>query len=206
MTPIAVVSVSRRILFVLGLSLAAGTTVVLASETGFSHGLSAHDQDAAGLKKLEPAQRAELDRLIERELALAREGNVRAFAGSFSRRRSDAERAAAGLGLLTPMEIALIDAHVAQRLARPVFMAWSPRARRTAEAETVSAKPEIHGSVSIFYGTGGGASYRGASMDMTYHDPARNLTVTVGVSRIDGKGPRSPYERPAPIAGAPAQP
>lgn len=168
-------------------------TAVSASDATLIAGLSTSDHEAAGLQKLEPAQLAELYRQIELELTLAREGNVRAFAGSFSRRRNDADRAASGLGLLTPVEIALIDAHVAQRMARPVFATWSPRARTQAEVETVSNKPEIHGSISLFYGAGGGSSYRGASTTMTYDDPARNLSISVTYSRVSGSGYRDRY-------------
>lgn len=161
--------------------------------TTFSDSLSTAERGAAGLQKLESEQLAALDRQVERELTLAREGNVRAFAGSFSKRRNEPDRAAAGLGLLTPVEVALIDAHVAHRLANPAFAVWPTRTRADGEAETVSRRPEIHGSFSLFYGTGGGASYRGGAVTMTYEDPARNLSVSVTYSEVHGKGPTGRY-------------
>ncbi len=179
-----------RALALTGLLWAAVATVRAAE---FSESLSTSDQTAAGLNKLEPEQLARLNEQIEKELTLAREGNVRGFAGSFSRRRNDEERALSGLNLLTPVEQALVDAHVAQRMSRPAFMTWNPRSRSDGQVETVSQRPEIHGSVSLFYGAGGGTSYRGGAMTMTYDDPARNLSVSVTYSEVHGKGSGGRY-------------
>ncbi len=180
-------------LAVLRLSWVAVVVTASAWATSFTDTLSATERDAAGLQKLEPEQLAALNEHIERELTLARDGNVRAFAGSFSRRRNDDDRARSGLNLLTPVEIALIDAHVAQRMARPSFVSWPARKRADGEAETVSNRPEIHGSVSLFYGTGGGGSYRGGAMTMTYDDPARNLSISVTYSEVHGNGGSGRY-------------
>jgi hypothetical protein len=173
--------------------LLAGLAPAVLPAASFSETLSAGERTAAGLDKLEPAQLEALDALVDKELTLAREGNVRGFAGSFSRRRSDDDKARAGLGLLTPVEMALIDAHVAHRMARPAFTTWPARKRQDGEAETVSSRPEIHGSVSLFYGTGRGGSYRGGAMTMTYDDPARNLSVSVTYSTVHGSGSSGRY-------------
>jgi hypothetical protein len=180
----------------LGVLRMAGLVMVVTASawaSSFTDTLSTTEREAAGLQKLEPEQLVALNEHIERELTLAREGNVRAFAGSFSRRRTDDDRARSGLNLLTPVEIALIDAHVAHRMARPSFVSWPARKRTDGEAETVSNRPEIHGSVSLFYGTGKGGSYRGGAMTMTYDDPARNLSISVTYSQIHGKGDSGRY-------------
>jgi hypothetical protein len=91
----------------------------------YTDGLAPEAQIAAGLRRVSPAQLSALNEQIGRELALARAGDVRGFAGTFSGRRTAAERAAAGLDLLTDAERGRIDALVVTLLASPPATAGS---------------------------------------------------------------------------------
>eukprot|EP01034_Spumella_vulgaris_P008328 gene8328-10602_t len=63
----------------------------------FTAKLDPADQTAAGLAKLSPAQLAALDTQIAREITVARQGDVIAFARSFMARRTGDQLTAAGL-------------------------------------------------------------------------------------------------------------
>jgi hypothetical protein len=151
----------------------------------YTDGLAPEAQIAAGLRRVSPAQLSALNDLIGRELALARAGDVRGFAGTFSGRRTAAERAAAGLDLLTEAERGRIDALVVTLLASPPATFWpsqtaSPRDRGV---EPVRERPRIHGSVTAMYGWGsGGYSTYGGSLSTHYYDPVRKFSAAVEIS------------------------
>lgn len=154
----------------------------------------------AGLGKLTAAQRDELDRLIQRELTLAREGDVRGFAGTFSTRRTAAERAAAGLEGLEPAELAKLDLMVARLLETPAPTTWPVRLPRSssvanAEVQPVGDRLKVHGHVSATYGWGGGGSFYGGSLGTSVYDPVTGTSLYLGLSDYRGDGLRryGPY-------------
>ena len=115
----------------------------------FSAQLDATDHAAAGLTKLSAEQRAALDAQIERELTVARQGNVVAFSRSFLQRRTSDQVAAAGLATLSPEERATLDRFVARAVAqRPAVLVPTLAARaKTSDdtvIETVTYKPQLH--------------------------------------------------------------
>jgi hypothetical protein len=179
----------RRLALALGV-LVAGLRA--ADETGFTAGLSPADQTAAGLTALTPAQRAALDMQIAREIAVARQGDVVAFSRSFLQRRTSDQLAAAGLSALTPAERTALDALVARAVARRptiVVKTLAAKAKEEEAVETVTYKPQLHGEVSLTFGTaGGGRNFYGGSFTTVYDDPARKFSVAFTYAEYHGKG------------------
>ena len=158
---------------------------------GFLTGLTTEERGAVGLEKLSVEQQAALDALVVKEVRLAREGDVRGFAGTFTSRRSETERVAAGLGMLTTSEKYQLDRQVSRSLATlppgaPVAIARAPR-----ESELV-VKPfkwETHGFVQLEYGFGsGGRDYRAATLAVTQENPRTGTAFTFAYSVIEGDG------------------
>lgn len=177
----------------------------------FSAQLDSADLTAAGLDKLSAAQRSALDTQVERELAVARQGDVIAFSRSFLQRRTADQTAAAGLAALTPAERTVLDAFVARTVARrpavivPTLTAQAKTADDTV-IETVTYKPQLHGEVTLTVGTAGrGRNFYGGSFTTVYDDPQRNFSVAFTYAEYHGKGllffddcdrpGRSPYLR-----------
>jgi hypothetical protein len=160
----------------------------------FSAQLDATDHAAAGLTKLSAEQRAALDSQIERELTVARQGNVVAFSRSFLQRRTSDQVAAAGLATLSPEERATLDRFVARAVAqRPAVLVPTLAARaKTADdtvIETVTYKPQLHGEVTLTVGTAGsGRTFYGGSFTTVYEDPQRNFSVAFTYAEYHGKG------------------
>ena len=151
----------------------------------YTDGLAPEAQIAAGIRRVSPAQLSALNEQIGRELALARAGDVRGFAGTFSGRRTAAERAASGLYLLTDTERGRIDALVVTLLASPPATFWPSQAAspRDRGLEPVSERPRIHGSVTAMYGWGsGGSSTYGGSLSTHFYDPVRKFSAAVEIS------------------------
>ena len=150
------------------------------------------DRLAAGLPKLAAGEQSALDALVARELTAARQGGVRAFGGTFVSRRTEPERASAGLDHLTPEEQAKLNELVATALAsRPNALAFLPAHPRILAGEDCNPKAaslQLHGEVSLFYGWGGGGSFKGGSLITTVADPKHNFALTIGYSQISGKG------------------
>ncbi len=175
--------VFRRLLGVAGLLVV--VTLGHAAGLRYTDGLAPEAQVAAGLGRISPVQLATLNEQIGRELALARAGDVRGFAGTFSGRRTPAERAAAGLDTLTEAERGRIDALVTTLLASPPATFWPSQAAspRDRGVEPVSERPRIHGSVTAMYGWGsGGYSTYGGSLSTHYYDPVRKFSAAVEIS------------------------
>ena len=170
-----------------------------AAEPRLSEGLSPRERSMAGITRLTAAQVGALDALAGRDVALAHEGGVTAFASSFTSRRTPRERAAAGIDALTEGERSVLDSLVARAIAygpSPMApFAYSPPARPV-PAEIPAPpppRPEAHGDLSATVGGGHGSSFYGASFDLFVTDPSGRFTLGVGVSQFRAKGLIGPY-------------
>lgn len=163
-------------------------TASFAADGGFIATLSDQEQAEAGLVRLTAEQQLKLNTLVGREVSLARQGGVSAFAGTFFSRRKPEERTAAGLDALTPKEIEKLNALVAAAIAaKPVPVTT---ARRLREAQLKEQRRfETHGQVTFVYGRGGGGrDLVGGSIYTELYDRESGVSVGVGVSRYDGTG------------------
>lgn len=176
--------VARLVLFAF---LAALAPSMQAAEGGFVATLSSEARTSAGLTELSAGERTALDRLVAQDVASAREQNIGEFSSSFVSRLTEEERAAAGLDRLTPAQLTRLNEFVASALAaRP-----KPKERRRLKDSEVLAaarKPEIHGSLTLAYGWGGGGTFRAESLWLDYYDPENHFGLGVGLSNIDGDG------------------
>ena len=155
---------------------------------GFVATLSADQQAAAGLPALSLAERAALDQLVTVELAQVRQRTPDGFTGTFVSRRTEAELKAAGLDRLTPAELSKLNELVAATLAIHPKPKERPRIKDD-DVLNPEKKPEIHGSVSLTFGSGGrGRNVWGSSLWLDYFDPASGLGLSVGLSNFSGKG------------------
>jgi hypothetical protein len=154
---------------------------------GFSATLSPTEKSSLGLDALSVEERALLDQLVAEDLALARRENPAALAGTFASRLDEAARKQAGLDRLTPAQLAALNERVAAAVAnRP-----APRERpRLKQADVLAAKKrgEIHGSVTLAYGWGGGREVRAGSLWLDYYDPENRFGLGVGITTVNGDG------------------
>ncbi len=189
MPPLARIFPPSLLVFALLISPArAGTSALFTAQ------LDATDHAAAGLTKLSADQRAALDAQIERELTVARQGDVVAFSRSFLQRRTSDQTAAAGLAALNPAERATLDRFVARAVAQrpavivPTLATGAKKADDTV-IETVTYKPQLHGEVTLTVGTAGsGRTFYGGSFTTVYDDPQRNFSVGFTYAEYHGKG------------------
>lgn len=179
---------------VLAAGLAFSSTLPAAGPDPFIAKLSSETQAEAGLTLLSTDQQKEVDRLIHRELELARQGNVRAFAGTFISRRSPAELEQTSLKQLTPAQQDQLNRLVSDALANRADTApaytYSPK-RDGEEPLAVAMKRKliVHGGMSFTAGWGSnGSNFQGASAYSTFTDPQSKTSLTVGVSSYRGKG------------------
>jgi hypothetical protein len=174
--------------------LLAGTLLCRAAGGGFISTLGAAEQESAGLTRLTADEQVALNALVAREVTLARQGGVSAFAGTFTSRRKAGEKAAAGLDLLSAAETAVLDRLVAAAIAavpEPVTTAQ----RRRAEEFARQKRFETHGEVSLVYGRGpGGRDLMGGSVYAETYDRDTGVSLGVGVSRYEGSGLGWPCE------------
>jgi hypothetical protein len=143
----------------------------------------------AGMEKLSPAQRSSLEQQIEKEIALARSGNVTSFSTSFTARRTLDQKASAGLDQLSVSELADIDAHIERTLAvSPQY--YHTRTKITpVSIETEAAKAKISHQVSMTYGTDGhGNNFYGGEVATAWESPSRKTVIAVTLSRYKGDG------------------
>ena len=164
-----------------------------AEDPGFTAKLSATDQAATGLAKLSTEQATALDAQIARELTVARQGDVVAFSRSFMQRRSADQLTAAGLSTLSAAERNQLDRVVALAVAqRPALVVPTLSAKAKADddaVETITYKPQLHGEVTLTYGTaGGGRNFYGGSFTTVYDDPQRKFSVAFTYAEYHGKG------------------
>lgn len=176
-----------RFLLCLGLALAGVLSRAADSTGGFLVTLSLEQQAAAGLTRLNAEEQTALNTLVARELMLARQGNVRGFAGTFISRRKPAEMTQAGLDRLTPEEQARLNAYVATALASaPMRPEPKPLTKKDV---TSGSRLQVHGRVSFAYGWGsGGRSFRGGSVYTDIYDPETGLSLGIGLSATSGNG------------------
>jgi hypothetical protein len=184
---------------VAGLALLAGARAFAADATlvsnGFTRTLSAGERAAIGAGQLSPAQLARLDGLVDRDIRLARDGEVGGFASTFTQRLTARERSAVGVDRLTAAQVARLDALVARAIATPpppeAEFAWQPRPAAPASAAVVPTKPpglEVHGDVSLTVGGGSGGSFYGTALDLLLTDPNGKYTIALGFSTWHGSG------------------
>lgn len=156
---------------------------------------------ACGLTRLSADQVACVDAIVDRELRLAKQGRTKAFAKSFTTRRTDSENAATGLAALTPAERQALDDLVAARLAALSDPAPSGKARAGTGTppDSIAFAPrklEVHGTASVWVGSNfrGGSMY-GGSLVTTLSDPSGKWALTLGYAHSRGSGmyPYSPY-------------
>jgi hypothetical protein len=175
-------------LFAALLSLA---TAVFAAEGngGFTATLSSDEQTAAGLTRLSADEQTTLNTLVAREVSLARQGNVKAFAGTFSSRRKPAERAMAGLDRLSPTELEQLDRLVATAIAAGPAPVALPRPLKPNDVAARKDRLEIHGEVTLAYGWGsGGRDMRAGSLYTEIYDKETGVTLGLGYSQFSGDG------------------
>ncbi len=156
---------------------------------GFTATLSTDEQTAAGLTRLSADEQTTLNTLVAREVSLARQGNVKAFAGTFSSRRKPAERTMAGLDRLTPAELEQLDRLVATAIAAGPAPAMLPRRLKSSDVAARENRLEIHGEVTLAYGWGsGGRDMRAGSLYTEIYDKQTGVTLGLGYSQFSGDG------------------
>ena len=175
----------------LGLLLAASLLVLTPAALaagGFIATLTAAQQSAAGLPRLSAAEQSALNTLVAREVSLARPGNVKAFAGTFTSRRRPEERAATGLDRLSAAELEQLDQLVANAIAAGPVLPTPPQRLKPQDVARKD-RLEIHGEVTLAYGWGsGGREMRAGSLYTTIHDRDTGTTVALGLSQASGDG------------------
>jgi len=135
---------------------------------GFLAKLTPTEIAAAGLGKLSEAQLTALTAQVMKEVKLARQGDVLGFAGTFISRRTEEERVAAGLGVLTTGEKYQLDRLVSRALAsrepQPPMLITRPPSDAELFLKTKSDW-ETHGFVQLEYGFGSGdREYKAATL------------------------------------------
>jgi hypothetical protein len=180
-------SKSFSLLTVLFLGLAVLAPRALAADGGFTATLSAEQQTAAGLTRLSADEQTALNTLVAREVTLARQGGVKAFAGTFLSRRKPAELTAAGLDRLTPAEQDKLNETVAVAIAAGPANS-EPREWKKSELASDKPRVQVHGGVSLTYGWGGGGSYRAGSVYTDIYDPETGVALSLGLSEASGSG------------------
>lgn len=169
---------------------------------------------ATGVHELTALERANLDNLINYEIASARAGNVNGFAGSFSSRRSTAELDATGIDRLSDEQRERLDEHIAGFIADTPTIPYLTRAERGRyrgagtrtpdEGDMVSRPPllDVHGSVSVTVGGSSEGSFYGGSMTTVISDPKGRFSAAITVGTMRGALPYydryDRYERSGP--------
>ena len=168
-------------------SLLALTVALRATEGGFAATLSVDQQTAAGFTVLSPVELLTLDQLVAGELASVRRAGANELAGSFVSRRTDAELKATGLDRLSFEQLVKLNEFVAAALAAHPRPKERPRLKES-DVLAAARQNQIHGSVTVAYGWGGGRSVRAESLWLDYYDPEDRFALGVGLSNSDGGG------------------
>jgi hypothetical protein len=170
------------------MGLAALTVFAATKEVRPTDLLSPPEQTAMGLLKLSPAQLKVLNTQIQNDIAIAQKGDAACFSGTFTQRRTAAERKVAGLDLLGVGELEHLDSFVARILPRPAVAAAPPFTFQGESIDIASHRPELHGEISVFAGGGsGGCRFYGSSFTGIIDDPDHGLTVGVNYTEVHGK-------------------
>ena len=161
------------------------TSLLRAADGGFTSTLSADQQTAAGLTGLSPAEQAALDRFVAAEAEELRLAGGMVLSGTFVSRRTEAECQTTGLNRLTAAELAKLNELVANAAPSRLKPKERPRLK---DDDVISAKsrPELHGSVSFTIGQGGGRTFRGTDLWLSYYIPDYGLSLSVGLSQYSG--------------------
>lgn len=157
--------------------------------SGFTAHLTPEEWTAAGLEKLSAEQRTALDALVAKEMKLARQGNVRGFAGTFISRRSEEERVAAGLGILTTSEKYQLDRLVSRALATTPAQPPMAIARPATNSDVLTTpfKWETHGYVQLEYGWGSDdREYKAGTVAVTQVNPRTGTAFTFAYTVAEG--------------------
>lgn len=159
----------------------------------FSEELSPQDRSASGITQLTPTQIACIDALVQRELSFAKQGRTKAFAQSFTVRRTDRELEITGIPTLSEGQQETLNSIVARLIASTNTNTAAPAAAQSlSNAEGVTtekAKWEVHGTVSLFVGGDlHGGSFYGGSLETTLTDPKGRYELALGYSQIRSKG------------------
>jgi hypothetical protein len=161
-------------------------------QVGFLANLTAEEKAGAGLGKLSAEQLAALDAQIAKEMKLARQGDVRGFAGTFISRRTEAERTASGLGVLTTGEKYQLDRLVSRALAATPPQPPVAIARPATEADLLQNKTsdwETHGFVQLEYGFGSGdREYKAGTVAVSQVNKKTGTAVTFAYTAMEGDG------------------
>ncbi len=180
-------SVSGRGLALLAAGLVVAVTTLSAAVGGFTTTLSAEQRQAAGLESLSADERTALDQLVADDLAFARREKLTVLDETFIARQPEASRKLAGLDRLTTAQITKLNELVAAAIAaRP-----TPKERPRLKDKDVlgNRRGEIHGSVTVAYGWGGGGrEFRAGSLWLDYYDPASRVGIGVGITSTSGSG------------------
>ena len=184
----------------------------VASDLRFSHAITGAERTASGLTKLTSDQVAVIDAFVRRDTTArgapvdtsapaSADEKVKPVPATFSQRLEARERSTAGLGSLSAMEVAqldaLVDRHQNAKLARtllapPVFLS-----RSKIEPSETEKKRQIHGSYSLSFGWGsGGYSERTGSMMLNFEDPVKGYSISVGYTESHIKGGNGVYLDP----------
>ncbi len=158
-------------------------------DRGFLASLSPQERQAAGIEKLSADQRNALERLASKELRLARQGDVRGFAGTFLSRRTEAERSATGLGGLTTSEKYQLDRLMARTLAAPPPQAPVMITRAGADSVRLTELSpwETHGFVQLEYGFGSGdREYKAGTIAVTRENVRTGTAMTFAYTVAEG--------------------
>lgn len=157
-----------------------------AAQGGFTATLSVEQQASSGVASLTGEERAELNALVAAEIALARQGDIAGFAGTFSERRSDEEREAAGISKLSAAEVAELDRLVAALIAAGPVQRQVPRRVNVSEGAQRD-RLEVHGEISYSYGWGsGGRDFQGGSLSTVIFDRKTGTTVGFTYGQYEG--------------------
>lgn len=196
-------SLARPLFLICGLACLLGGLPSVAgaadeAEPRFSSTLSPSQRAETGLDQLSTDNIAVIDALVRLDAANATRlvrNNIRTT--RFSERRTVHERDIAGLDHLTPEQVKKLDQFVALRIPAPpsdADLAYSSVRLDTTTPVAVVKKPgpEIHGSFSLTYGWSKYGSTRGGDANVTYVDPRKRYSVTVGYSEYHGNG-LAPY-------------
>lgn len=159
---------------------------------GFAAKLTAEEKAGAGLGKLSAEQLTALDSQVAKEVKLARQGDVRGFAGTFISRRTEAERVASGLGTLTTGEKYQLDRLVSRALATTPAQPPVSITRPPSEAELLlktKSDWETHGFVQLEYGFGSGdREYKAGTVAVTQVNPKTGTAFTFAYTVVEGDG------------------
>ena len=161
-------------------------TSASASQGGFVSTLSTEQLQATGIATLTPAERDALNAQVAGELALARQGDVRGFAGTFSSRRKPAEFKASGLNRLTKEQLGALDDIVRALLAAGPVQRHIGRELTNEEVSRAHKRFETHGSVSYTIGGGGGRSFQGGTVSTVILYTQTGSTIGFSYSQFNG--------------------